>query len=73
MACSNVAVLFHTIKVQVFFFTETETPQISLPTSNCSPMVVNNYLKGIIKKHTSNSHIYGANSFPFIDTINLPP
>ena len=30
-------------------------------------------LKGIIKKHTSNSHIYGANSFPFIDTINLPP
>ena len=47
MACSKVAVWFQTLKTQFQRFTDTETPQISLPTSNCSPIVVNNYVSSM--------------------------
>ena len=42
IARSNVAVLFHTINVHALRLMDTDTPQISLPTSNCSPIVVSN-------------------------------
>lgn len=54
IAISYVAVLFHTIKVNAFLLMDTETPQISLPTSNCSPIVVSSYMseyKIIIHEH----------------------